>query len=133
MPVGADAGSGESQGSAAVLLFLFLCGNTDALLRSASAFAAHLLRVAVGTTDSPDVTGARARLVLIRLVDIVLMITAVKELTNRLHHHVSSMVSIRHNDGFDSLSNNLGRIPNLARAGREQIHYILFYFLLLAG
>ena len=75
-------------------------------------------------------------LVLIRLVDIVLMITAalgVKELMNRLHHHVSSNVSIRHNDGFDSLSNNLGRIPNLARAGREQIHYILFYFLLLAG
>jgi hypothetical protein len=89
-----------------------------------------LLRVAVGTTDSPDVTGARARLV---LVDIVLMITAVKELTNRLHHHVSSMVSIRHNEGFDSLSNNLGRIPNLPRAAREQIHYILFYFLLLAG
>jgi hypothetical protein len=46
---------------------------------------------------------------------------------------MSSMVSIRHNDGFDSPSNNLGRIPNLARAGREQIHYILFYFLLLAG
>ena len=56
-----------------------------------------------------------------------------RALLNRLHHHVSSMVSIRHNEGFDSLSNNLGRIPNLARAGREQIHYILFYFLLLAG
>jgi hypothetical protein len=99
------------------------------LLRSASAFAAPLSRVAVGTTDSPDVTGARARLVLIRLVDIVLMITAVKELTNRLHHHVSSMVSIRHNDGFDSLSNNLGRIPNLARtvASKSIIFCFIFY------
>ena len=66
---GADAGSGESQGSAAVILLLFLRGNTaGVLLRSASAFAAHLLRVAVGATDSTDVTGARACLVLIRLV-----------------------------------------------------------------
>jgi hypothetical protein len=51
----------------------------------------------------------------------------------RLMYNLTGMLSIRHNEGFDSLSNNLGRIPNLARAGLEQIHYILFYFLLLAG
>jgi hypothetical protein len=57
----------------------------------------------------------------------------VKESMNRLHHHVSSMVSIRHNDGFDSLSNNLGRIPNLARtvASKSIIFCFVFYYSLV--
>jgi hypothetical protein len=59
--------------------------------------------------------------------------SGVKKLMNMLHHHVSSMLSIRHKDGFDSLSNNLGRIPNLARtvASKSIIFCFVFYYSLV--
>ena len=46
---------------------------------------------------------------------------------NRLHHHVSSMVSIRHNEGFDSLATGESEVRNPTQIIAEQIRKSIIY------